>query len=292
MSESPEPSTNDTPAPTRQQGTMRRYRLTIAYDGSQFHGWQKQHPPDREPLRTVQGEIETALQRLLGQRIHLLGASRTDTGVHALGQIAQFDAATPIPPDRLLMAINDRLPDDIEVRQLAVVPATFNVISDVHSKQYRYRIHNIAPRPLDRRFVVYHWWLPLDVDRMNDAARRLIGTHDFAGFAAAGHGRQSTIRTIFDCHVQRRDHEIHVVVSGDGFLYHMVRIMAGTLLEVGRGYFEPEQIDKILHHADRALAGPTLPPQGLWLEWVRYADTASQTEELVTYNVHESEPRP
>ena len=254
-----------------------RYKLTLAYDGSAFHGWQKQHPPDKEPLRTVQGELETTLVRLLhtpSYRLGLLGASRTDSGVHALGQVAQFDAHCPIPVERLARAINARLPDDLEVRGVEAAPPGFDCIGGVTNKQYRYRIYHHEHKPLWRRHAVYHCFgHTLDLARMQDAARRLVGTHDVEGFAAAGHGRAETTRTIYDCQVVTDEacpDEVHITIQGSGFLYHMVRIIAGTLIEVGRGRFEPDRIDDILSTADRALAGPTLPPQGLCLEWVCY----------------------
>ncbi len=262
-----------------------RYRLTIAYDGSAFHGWQKQEPPDgAEPLRTVAGVMEPVLARLLRQPITLVGASRTDAGVHALGQVAHFDAAAMrIPIERLAEAINSRLPRDVEVRGAQRVADDFHATRDALCKQYLYRIWNAPQRPLTLRHTVYHCWADLDTQRMNDAARRLVGTHDFEGLANAGHGRQSTVRTIFDCRVETQPlaaagmrlavaagRLIDIVVQGDGFLYNMVRILAGTLLEVGRGRFEPDRIDRILAAADRREAGPTLPPDGLCLEWIRY----------------------
>lgn len=253
-----------------QPATVKRYKLTVAYDGSAFHGWQKQHPPGGEPLRTVQGVLEQAVRELLKQPVNLLGASRTDAGVHAFGQTAQFDAATPIPLERLAKAINSRLPEDVEVRHAELAPPRFDCINDPISKQYRYRIFNSEHRPLGLRHLVWHCWMTLDVERMNEAARRLVGMHDFAGLAAADHGRKSTIRTIHHGQVMRAGDEVHIVVQGDGFLYNMVRILAGTLVEVGRGYFEPGRIDAILAQADRRLAGPTLPPQGLCLEWIKY----------------------
>ena len=256
-----------------------RYKLTLAYDGSAFHGWQKQHPPDRDPLRTVQGELEKVLVRLLKtptERLGLLGASRTDSGVHALGQVAQFNAATPIPIERLALAINSRLPDDMEVRTAQVAPDGFDCIGSAVNKQYRYRIFNTDHRPLGIRHMVYHCFHhTLDVDRMNDAASRLVGTHDVEGFASAGHGRESTVRSIYHCEVswpQTHPHEVHVTIQGSGFLYNMVRIVVGTLIEVGRGHFEPDRIDEILKTADRRLAGPTLAPNGLCLEWIEYGD--------------------
>lgn len=254
-----------------------RYKLTLAYDGSAFHGWQRQHPPGLEPLRTVQGELGKVLVRLLNtpsDRLGFVGASRTDSGVHALGQVAQFDAATPIPIERLGKAINARMPADIEVRSVEVAPPDFDSIGGVTNKQYRYRIHTADHKPLWQRNAVYHYFnAPLDVDRMNAAAARLVGTHDVEGFSAAGHGREFTTRTIFDCRVLTDPTfpgEVHITIQGSGFLYNMVRIIAGTLIEVGRGKFEPTRIDEILATADRRLAGPTLPPQGLCLEWIAY----------------------
>jgi len=268
MPESTEHATE--PRATRAVQTQ-RYKLTLAYDGTLFHGWQRQHPPDREPLRTVQGVLENTLRDLLRQPITTLGASRTDAGVHAKGQVAQFDAAQPIPVDRLPLALNSRLPEDMEVRDAAIAHEHFDAINDPIGKRYRYRIWNTDPRPLQLRHMVWHCWNALDVDTMNDAAQRLVGMHDFAGFAAANHKRKSTVRTIHNCWVERHDPELHVVVEGDGFLYNMVRILAGTLAEVGRGYWRPDHIDRVLESTDRRMAGPTLPPQGLCLEWIRYA---------------------
>jgi len=264
----PNDGADDSAAPVAEK---LRYKLTIAYEGTLFHGWQKQCPPDKEPLRTVAGEIESALQRLLRQPINLLGASRTDAGVHARGQVAQFEATSRIPLERMADAINSRMPPDIEIRSVEIAPPRFDVISGVRSKQYRYRIFNSHHRPLELRHVVWHGWIDLDIDRMNAAAAKLVGTHDFAGFAAAGHGRLTTVRTIFHCRVERGpEPEVHIVVEGDGFLWNMVRIISGTLVEVGRGRFDPEVIDRVIATGDRRQAGPTLPPEGLWLEWIEY----------------------
>ena len=251
---------------------LQRYKMTLAYDGTHFCGWQKQHPPDEpQPLRTVQGVVEDVLVRLFGQRINLIGASRTDSGVHARGQVAQFDAATRIPLENLAKAITGRLPEDIDVCSVELAPhAKFDCINECKSKQYRYRLWNTQGRPLERRHTVYHCWTPLDIERMREAGRRMVGMHDVAGFAAAGHGRTSTIRTIHEVRIECDEPEVHVVIAGDGFLYNQVRIMAGTLVEVGRGHFPVERVDAILARAERALAGPTLPPQGLWLEWIAY----------------------
>ena len=248
-----------------------RYKLTIAYDGTLFHGWQRQEPPGLPPLRTVAGELTIALRRLLQQPVEVVGASRTDAGVHARGQVAHFDAeAVRIPLDRMTHAINSRLPEDMEVVSAQPVPSTFNAIDDARVKQYRYRIFNTERRPLNVRHAVYHCWTPLALEPMREAGRRLIGTHDFAAFAAAGHNRVSTVRTIFDCRVEVSEPEVHILVEGGGFLYNMVRIIAGTLLDVGRGRFGPDVIDKMLATRNRNDGGPTLPPSGLCLEWIKY----------------------
>jgi len=249
---------------------LRRYKLTIAYDGTFFHGWQKQAPPGLEPLRTVAGIIEGVLVQTLQQPVNLVGASRTDAGVHARGQVAQFDAATRLPIERMAEAINSRLPEDIEIIAAEIAPPDFDAIKGAASKQYRYRLYNTTRRPLDKRFHVYHCWTPLDIPRMRDAAARLVGEHDFAGLANADHDRLTTVRTIHACAIEADPPEVHVVVSGSGFLYNMVRIIAGTLVEVGRGRFEPGVIDHVLATKDRRDAGPTLPPTGLWLEWIKY----------------------
>lgn len=260
------------PSPPAAEPVERRYKLVIAYDGTLFHGWQKQHPPGSEPLRTVQGVVEEVIARTVGQPVNLVGASRTDAGVHARGQVAQFDAACRIPVERLAEALNSRLPDDVQVLHAQYAPPGFEAISGAVSKQYRYRLFNSPLRPLEKRHYVYHCWHELDLAKMNDAAARLVGTHDFEGFSAAKHGRLSTVRTIFACEVvpHQEDAEVHVVISGNGFLYNMVRIIAGTLVEVGRGKMPPSVIDEVLASKDRRLAGVTLPPTGLWLEWIRY----------------------
>lgn len=265
----------DTPAaPARP-----RYRCTLAYDGSAFHGWQKQEPPDRPALRTVQGVVEDALVKVLRQpreTLRFFGASRTDTGVHALGQVAQFDAEITIPLQRLAQAINSRLPDDVEVREVQLAPPGFDCITQAVNKQYRYRVFNATHRPLWLRHTVYPCFRgTLDLGLMMEGARRLVGTHDLEGLSAAGHGRDSTVRTIYRCDAiadPAYPHEVHITVQGSGFLYNTVRILAGTLVEIGLGRMPAERVDEILATANRRLAGPTLPPQGLCLEWIEHRD--------------------
>lgn len=258
---------------------LQRYKLTLAYDGSAFHGWQKQPRPDGPPFRTVQEEVERAVREVVrppSGKINVLGASRTDTGVHAYGQCAQFDADTPVPPQRMARAIAGRLPDDIDILQAEPVSDAFNIIGDVVSKQYRYRIFTAPRKPLALRHLVYHGYEPMDVPFMQNAARDLLGEHDFEAFTNAGHGRQSTVRTIHDCRVEPHDlptgPELHIVVSGNGFLYNMVRILAGTLVDIGRGRLRCDSVRHCFDTNDRRNAGPTLPPQGLALEWIRYKE--------------------
>lgn len=256
--------------------TQHRYKLTIAYDGTAFHGWQAQDAPTGS-LRTVQAVVREAIMHTIGQPVHVQGASRTDAGVHALGQVAHFDADTRIPVERLAMALNSRLPEDVEVRDACIVHDTFDATSDAIDKQYRYRLFTSQHRPLWLRSVVYHCWTPLSIEAMRAAAALLVGEHDFAAFAAAGHNRVSTVRRVHACTVEPADQELHIVVSGSGFLYNMVRIIAGTLVEVGRGRFEPGRILTMLAEARRELAGPTLGPQGLCLEWIKYPPYAPLT---------------
>lgn len=256
---------------------MPRYKLTVAYDGTDFFGWQKQHPPGNDPLRTAQGVLEEVVREVVREPVNILGASRTDSGVHAIGQVAAFTCEKEIPVKRLPRALSGRLPADIQVRRAEIVSDDFDPIQHCTSKGYRYRIAQScaygARRPLfDRRYVA---WSPyrLDVDAMHEAAQRLIGTHDFASFTRLHHGKESTVRTVFSCDVTAvRKHRLHIDISGDGFLYNMIRIIAGTLTEVGRGKYAPEHIAEILMAKDRAAAGKTMPPEGLCLMWVRYGE--------------------
>ena len=287
------------------------YKLTIAYDGSAFHGWQKQEvDPDspsyahddfmqvrdgRAILRTVQEVLEQGVRRVVREPIVIRGASRTDAGVHAWSQVASFtseprpDAGVGWPADRgcdtLVRAINSRLPSDVLVRDAQIVPCTFDPIADCQSKGYSYTFHVGNTRPLWDRARVYHTWHELDAHAMGEAASLLVGEHDFAAFAAINHNRKTTVRTIHACEVIEAPGEgscpggagqggpsgrIRLEVSGSGFLYNMVRIIAGTLHEVGRGKMDPADIPAILRSGDCRCAGPTLPPQGLCLDWIRY----------------------
>lgn len=266
---------------------MPRYKLTIAYDGTGFHGWQRQHEsrelddapaqsPPTEPLRTVQHIVEQAVSEVVRETVTVLGASRTDAGVHARGQVAAFTSTREIPVEKLPRAITSRLPGDVQVTQAEIVPEDFDPIRDAIAKGYRYRIIDECAthrRPLFERHFITSTAYRLDPERMNEAARLLIGEHDFASFTRIAHGRESTVRTIYQCKVDRLSkRRCQIEVVGNGFLYNMIRIIAGTLVEVGRGAIEPGNMVEILAAKDRRAAGPTMAPNGLCLMWVRYAE--------------------
>jgi tRNA pseudouridine38-40 synthase len=281
---SPEPTNQLTAEPSRtgNDAPLRRFKLTLAYDGTDFHGWQAQNPPGAAALRTVEAVLTEALRQSLRQSIELRGASRTDSGVHAKGQVVAFNAACRIPLDRLASAINRWLPEDALVVGVEPVPMGFDAVRDVVDKQYRYRVYNRRQRPLFQRRFVTHCRQRLDVVPMQRAARLIEGEHDFAGFANAGHGRLTTVRTVHRCEVEPADDEVRIAVSGSGFLYNMVRIIAGTLVEVGRGRLGLDTVKRALDSGERRCAGPTLPAEGLCLEWIRYrpeaeADPAGRT---------------
>ena len=262
-----------------------RFRLTVAYDGTAYHGWQIQ-----PGVPTIEGELNRALTDLLGEKIAVIGASRTDSGVHALGNIAVFDAKTRIPAEKIAYAVNRRLPDDICVQKSEAVGADFHPRHRESRKTYEYRIWN-ADFPLPaKRLSHYFTYRPLDPEKMQEAADYLVGEHDFISFCAAGaapllekasdaatlpkepddmaafNRAKSTVRTIYSANVRcNRPAEIIITLTGNGFLYNMVRIIAGTLIEVGYGRFSPAFVNEILAAKDRSKAGPTAPPQGLTL---------------------------
>ena len=254
----------------------RNILITIEYDGTDYSGWQRQ--PDQ---RTVQGILEEALSKVCDMPISIDGVSRTDAGVHALGQRATFSGDFGIPTDRIMLAVNNLLAGgaiastkdgDVRIIDVKEVPAGFHARFDAVGKKYRYKIRNTQDMPVFLRNYRYHVRTPLDMEKMNEAAALLKGTHDFACFqAAGGNPRQTTVRTITDIKVfQAMGGDVVLEVSGDGFLYNMVRIITGTLVEVGQGKIAPEKMNEILDSADRQLAGHTAPPQGLYLVEVYY----------------------
>lgn len=246
---------------------MRNLMLTLAYDGTDFHGWQFQ-PGER----TVQDCLEQALRRTLRHRVSLLGCSRTDSGVHAAGYVANLYTTSSAPDIGLTRSIGSRLPKDMALIHLTDVPLTFHATLSAVSKLYRYRIHNAPGRPCERlaQRSTYHCWQPLDIDAMRRAAVHWVGRHDFSSFASAGNKRQSNVRSIHRIEIHRTGREIGIDVEGDGFLYKQVRNMVGTLLEIGRGLWDADRAGPLLEAKDRTKAGPTAPARGLTLQWVRY----------------------
>ncbi len=246
---------------------MRNVRVLLAYDGARFFGWQRQ-----EGFASVQEALEEALLGLCGQRAVVFGAGRTDTGVHALGQVANFHLETRLADERLLFALNAHVPEGLVVRALETCADAFHAQKDACGKRYVYLVRTETfPLPFARA----HWhWVsdPLDLAAMRAAARHFVGRHDFGALASAGSPRKSNVRRIRSLHLRARRAGFALAVEGDGFLYNMVRTLAGTLLEVGRGKRAPESIPALLASRDRRLAGPTAPPAGLYLARVLYRE--------------------
>ena len=244
---------------------MKRIKLTVAYDGTDYCGWQIQ-----KNGITVEEVLNRALSRLTGENITVIGASRTDAGVHARGNVAVFDTNTRIPAERLTYALNALLPEDVTVVRSEEVPAGWHPRKCVSVKTYEYRILNREfPDPVRRRDT-YFVSFRLDIERMREAAQYLIGEHDFKSFCSAQTTVEDTVRTIYDLDIDKEGDLITIRVRGNGFLYNMVRIIAGTLAVVGRGYFEPQDIKVMLAERDRTKAGVTAPPQGLTLMGIEY----------------------
>lgn len=245
---------------------IRNYRMIIAYDGTRYEGWQSQKRGN-----TIQEHVESALTRLAGAKVHVLGSSRTDSGVHAEGLAAHFKADISMSPPRLRRALNHILPADIQIRRLSYAPQGFHARYGARSKTYRYQIWTGPDRPL---FEAPYWlWYSgdrLDVAAMQQAARQLVGRHDFAAFRDSGDDKNDTTRTIRMLAVTKEANRLTIRIKGDGFLTHMVRIIVGTLIDVGRGRKTPEDVRAILSCKDRRRAGPTSKPHGLFLEKVRY----------------------
>ena len=245
--------------------SIRKIKLTVQYDGSRYSGWQIQ--PGK---RTIQGELVEALSDLVRVRTHIHGASRTDAGVSALGQVGLFEIDSPIPTENFADAINDRLAPEIVVTSAEETPPEFDLFGGVKNKLYRYKIYTGHYRPVLRMNQCWHLPKTLNVPAMNRAAQLLVGTKDFKSFASAADRRESSVRTIFRCDVTAEDKWIYVNVEGDGFLYNMVRNIVGTLVEIGVGRWEPEKINEILEAKNRTAAGRLAPPQGLCLMWIKY----------------------
>ena len=245
----------------------RNIKLVISYNGAAYHGWQRQ----AIGFDTVQLQVESVAGRVVGHPVTIFGASRTDAGVHAQGQVANFYSKNfAIPLTGLRRAMNSKLPKDIAIRSAVEVPDGFHSSRSACGKTYRYRIHVGPTRPVMLHKQVYHYWRTLDLPRMREATTRLVGTHDFVGFASSAEDRATTVRTIYRCDVADAGQETHVTVEGNGFLYNMVRNIVGTLVDIGRGYLPPGSMKKILKKKDRTSAGPTAPAKGLFLIKVKY----------------------
>ncbi len=246
---------------------MRNVRVQLAYDGSRFFGWQRQ-----EGFPSVQAAVEEALESLLGQRIAVSGAGRTDAGVHALGQVANFHLETRLGDERLLFALNAHLPEGVAALALESCRADFHAQRDARGKRYAYLVRTGSFRPPFGR--AYTHWVPepLDLRAMRCGAAHLVGRHDFSSLATAGSPRRSNVRRLRSLHIVPRRRGFALVVEGDGFLYNMVRAIAGTLLEVGRGARSSEEIPALLAARDRRRGGPTAPACGLYLLRVLYRE--------------------
>ncbi|MEM1453454.1 MAG: tRNA pseudouridine(38-40) synthase TruA [Planctomycetota bacterium] len=245
---------------------LRNVRIEVAYDGSLFYGWQRQ-----DGFASVQAAIEDALAELLDTIVTIHGAGRTDTGVHALRQVAHFHVdADRIDDDRLRHAINAHLPKGVVVRRAETCRDDFHAQYDARGKRYAYVVQTTRHRPaLGIEHV--HWDpSPLDRDAIEEALPRIVGRRDFAAFASAGSPRKSTVRTVQHLRLVVRRERFAIVVQGDGFLYNMVRAIAGTLLQVGKGGMTPDDVTAALDAADRKLAGPTAPARGLYMLRVLY----------------------
>ena len=271
---------------------MKRVKLIVAYDGTNYCGWQIQ--PNGITIEQVLNEN---LSKLLGEEITVTGASRTDSGVHSMGNVAIFDTETRMPADKISFALNQRLPADIVVQDSCEVPSDWHPRYQVSRKTYEYRILNRTFRMPNRRLDTYFYHHKLDVDKMKQAASYLVGEHDFKSFCAVGAQVKTTTRTIYSCEVEKDGNDIITIrvtgngflynmvrilsgtllsvtlrVSGNGFLYNMVRIIAGTLIRVGGGELAPDEMPQILGKKDRTAAGPTAPAHGLTMMGIEYGE--------------------
>lgn len=242
-----------------------RFMIRVAYDGTQYCGWQVQ--PN---LRTVEGELNAALTKLLNKPTEVIGASRTDAGVHAQGNVAVFDADTTIPAEKFKYALNNLLPEDVVVIESSQVEDDFHPRHCDCVKTYQYRILNSELPDPNRRHNTYFYRGKLDMEAMKEAGKYIIGEHDFICFMASGSQVKDTVRTVYSLDLDRNDDVITMTITGNGFLYNMVRIIAGTLVAVGQGKIAPEALQSIIESKDRANAGQTAPAKGLTLKEIKY----------------------
>ena len=243
----------------------KRVFMKIAYDGTNYCGWQMQINGI-----TVEEVINKALSDLLGEKIAVIGASRTDSGVHALANVAVFDTNTKIPAEKISYALNQRLPDDIRIQESMEVSDDFHPRYCNSKKTYEYKIYNTRfPMPTERLYS-HFVFMPLDIEKMKEAAAYIIGEHDFKSFCSARSQVENTVRTVYTLDISRDNNMIHIKISGNGFLYNMVRIIVGTLIKVGLGVYPPSHVKEIIEACDRNAAGPKAPACGLTLVGIEY----------------------
>ncbi|MGM9551571.1 MAG: tRNA pseudouridine(38-40) synthase TruA [Clostridia bacterium] len=245
---------------------MENYKITVAYDGTRYSGWQRQNNTDK----SIQGKIEEVLTKMCGHNVEIHGSGRTDAGVHAIGQVANFKIETDKTTDEIHHYLNEYLPEDIAVTDICTVGNMFHARLAKCQKTYLYRINNSDISLVFDRKYVYKFPEKLDVDKMRKAAESLIGTHDFLGFSSLKRVKKSTVRTIYDVKIEKSGNEIKIYITGDGFLYNMVRIIIGTLIEIGSGKVDTEIIKRVLESKKRQDAGFTAPGCGLTLFSVVY----------------------
>ena len=267
---------------------MKRIKLTVAYDGTNYCGWQLQ-----KNGVTIEQRLNEAITQLTGEPVRVIGASRTDSGVHAMGNVAVFDTDTRIPPEKLAYALNGRLPEDIRIQSSEEVPRNFHPRKANCVKTYEYRIWNHRFENPVKRLYDYFVFLPLDAEKMREAAACLVGEHDFRSFASSGSEAEETVRRIYGLEVLKEGCEILLRVRGDGFLYNMVRIIAGTLIQAGIGAFPPSHVKEILDARDRQAAPQTAPAKGLTLVEIAYEkalqDCLTVQEQEWSYGIWQKE---
>ena len=244
---------------------MRNIKLVIEYDGSGFNGWQKQ--PNK---LNIQGEIEAVLENITKEKVELIASGRTDAGVHALGQVANFKTNSKIPIEKIPIAINSQVKNSIRIKNAEEVDERFHSRYNCKKKTYRYIIDNSKYGSSIYRNLTYHIPTKLNVEKMKKAIKYFEGQHDFKAFRSSGTSSKSSVRTIYNAETKQKEQYIVIELTGNGFLYNMVRIISGTLVDVGLGKTKPEDIPNIIEEKDRQKAGKTLPPQGLFLVKVEY----------------------
>ena len=244
---------------------MKNIKLTIEYDGKEFNGWQKQ--PNK---LNIQGEIERAIKEITGEEVDLIGSGRTDAGVHSLGQVANFKTNSNLPIEKFAIALNTKLKQSIRIKKSEEVDERFHSRYNCKQKTYRYIINNGENASAIYRNLEYFVPNKLDIDKMRQAIKYFEGEHDFKGFKASGTSSKSSVREIYKTEIRKEGERIIIELTGNGFLYNMVRIIAGTLVDVGLGKINPIDIPEIILSKDRTKAGKTLPPYGLYLLKVEY----------------------